>query len=70
MPYRYFSDEEHLSDWLQAEKDPETFKRFLDTYIYSCRDFYEYLARCGGIDRIVELRRREYMIRDPEGGAR
>lgn len=62
MPYRYFSDEDHLKQWLEAEEDPEKFRAFLDKYIYGTKDFYEYLELCGGIERIVELRRKEYMI--------
>jgi glutaconate CoA-transferase subunit A len=62
MPNRYFSDEEHLREWLAAEKDPETFKAFLDKYIYGTRDFYEYLELCGGINRIIALRREELML--------
>ena len=27
MPGEYFSDEDHLKEWLAAEKDPETFKK-------------------------------------------
>jgi len=28
MPYEYYSDEEHLEEWMQAEEDPETYKNF------------------------------------------
>lgn len=59
MPYRYFSDEDHLKEWLDAEKDPETFKTFIDKYIYGTKDFYEYFNLCGGLARINELRRQE-----------
>ncbi len=31
MPYEYFSDEEHLRQWLSVEKDPATFQEFLNT---------------------------------------
>jgi glutaconate CoA-transferase subunit A len=62
MPYRYFSDEEHLKAWLDAEKDEPTFDAFLDKYIYGTKDFYEYLNLCGGIPRINELRRQELML--------
>src|SRR5207249_1200836 len=31
MPYEYFSDEAHLRHWLEAEKDLDTFRQFLDT---------------------------------------
>jgi glutaconate CoA-transferase subunit A len=59
MPGHYFSDEEHLSAWLKAEKDPEAFADFLDTYIYSCNDFADYLEKCGGQERLNELYRQE-----------
>ncbi|MCB2225878.1 MAG: hypothetical protein KQH53_04300 [Desulfarculaceae bacterium] len=59
MPYEYFSDEDHLREWLTAEKDPEEFARFLDKYIYQVADFNEYLQLCGGLDRLRELREME-----------
>jgi len=65
MPYRYFSDEEHLKEWLEVEEEPERFRAFLDKYIYGTADFYEYLERCGGVERIVRLRRKEYLISEP-----
>ncbi len=62
MPYEYFSDEDHLKLWLEVEKDPEEFKKFLDKYIYGTKDFNEYLELCGGIERINELRAQEKLI--------
>jgi glutaconate CoA-transferase subunit A len=56
MPGLYYSDERHLGEWLEAEKDPEAFRNFLDHYIYSSRTFEEYLEKCGGRRRIEELR--------------
>jgi glutaconate CoA-transferase subunit A len=56
MPYEYFSDEEHLAEWLEAEKDVETFKAFLDKYIYGTKNFEEYLALKGGEKHMAELR--------------
>ena len=29
MPYCYFSDEEHIKEWLKVEENPEEFKKFL-----------------------------------------
>src|SRR6059058_6381235 len=57
MAYEYFSDEKHLCQWLQAEKDLNEFRKFLDTYIYGVKSFAEYLQRCGGLERLQELRR-------------
>jgi glutaconate CoA-transferase, subunit A len=56
MAYEYFSDEEHLSKWMQVEKDPEEFAKFLDKYIYNVSTFDEYLELCGGLARMKELR--------------
>jgi glutaconate CoA-transferase subunit A len=62
MPYEYFSDEAHLRAWLEAEKDENEFKKFLETYIYGTRDFGEYLQLCGGLRRMQELRRQEFLL--------
>jgi glutaconate CoA-transferase subunit A len=59
MPYEYFSDEAHLCQWLESEADIDRFREFLDKYVYSARDFTEYLQRCGGLARLQELRRQE-----------
>jgi len=61
MPYEYFSDEEHLREWLAADSRPETLRPFLDKYIYGTRDFAEYLELCGGEERMAELRRLELL---------
>ena len=56
MPYEYFSDEEHLKEWLRVEKDPDDLKRFLDRQIYGTKNFYEYLELNGGIEKMKKLR--------------
>src|SRR5947209_5073725 len=43
MPYEYFSDEQHLRHWLEAERDPEGFACFLDEYLFGVKDFNDYL---------------------------
>ncbi len=62
MPYLYFSDEDHLAEWLRVEKDLGELEKFLDHYIYGVSNFEEYLERCGGLKRIEELRKLEHMI--------
>ncbi len=64
MPYEYYSDERHLREWLEAEEDEERFRAFLDRYIYGVTDFMEYLERCGGIERLRQLRAEEFCLRD------
>jgi glutaconate CoA-transferase subunit A len=65
MPYEYFSDEEHLREWLAAEEDPQTFRKFLDKYIYGTRDFNEYLELSGGIEKLRRLRALEFLVERP-----
>ena len=59
MAYEYFSDEEHLKEWMQVEKDPEEFKDFLDRNIYNCNTHFDYLRINGGMEKMWELRRQE-----------
>jgi len=62
MPGEYFSDESHLRTWLTVEKDLEGFKRFLDEHIFNVTDFDGYLATCGGLPRLRELRAQEFLL--------
>jgi glutaconate CoA-transferase, subunit A len=62
MPYEYYSDEEHIGQWLEVEKDLEGFKKFLDKYIFGVKDFAGYLHLCGGLPRLQELRRQEFLL--------
>ena len=64
MPYEYFSDEEHLKAWLAAEKNESTYLDFIEKYILSVDDFYGYIDACGGLPRMQELRRQEFLIGD------
>lgn len=59
MPYEYFSDEEHLRQWLEVEEDVNAFRAFLDRYILGVANFAEYLERCGGLARLQQLRQQE-----------
>jgi glutaconate CoA-transferase subunit A len=62
MPGEYFSDEDHLREWLRVEKDEVEFAAFLKRHIYDTPDFGGYLALCGGLERMKELRARELML--------
>ena len=62
MPYEYFSDEEHLREWLETEKDVEAFEKFLEKNIYSCKTHFDYIRKNGGIERMWELRAKELMV--------
>ncbi|PIR16598.1 MAG: glutaconate CoA-transferase [Deltaproteobacteria bacterium CG11_big_fil_rev_8_21_14_0_20_49_13] len=62
MAYEYFSDEEHIKEWLDIEEDPEDFKKFLQKNIYGVKDFNEYLNLHGGLKKMQELRDKECLI--------
>ena len=62
MPGEYFSDEDHLRLWLEAERDPAAFRQFLDDHIFGVKDFADYLAACGGLRRLQQLRQREFLL--------
>jgi glutaconate CoA-transferase subunit A len=63
MPYEYTSDEDHLAEWVEAEKDAQAFETFIDKYIYGTRDFSEYLELAAGKQRLAELRAGEPLKR-------
>ncbi|MBS3943531.1 MAG: CoA transferase subunit A [Dethiobacter sp.] len=62
MAYEYYSDEEHLQEWLQADQSPETLDQFLQRNIYGVKDFGGYLEINGGMDRMARLRRQETLL--------
>ncbi len=62
MPYEYFSDEEHIGEWLTVEKDPEAFEAFLKRNIYDCPSFFHYIEQNGGFKKMQELRAKELLL--------
>lgn len=62
MPGEYFSDEEHLKEWLTVERDPEAFAAFLEKNIYSSKDFYAYIEKNGGLAKLQALREQERFL--------
>ena len=62
MPGEYFSDEEHLQQWLKVESDEAEFGSFLQDYIYGLSDFDAYLQHCGGMRRMSALRAQELLL--------
>jgi glutaconate CoA-transferase subunit A len=59
MPYEYYSDEQHLREWLMVERDFEDYLEFVNKLIFDTTEFEEYLDRCGGTARMDELRKQE-----------
>lgn len=65
MPYCYYSDEEHLRGWLEAESDSDRYRAWLERYIFGVRDFPAYLEQCGGLNRLRDLHSKEFMLDHP-----
>jgi len=51
-----------LRTWLTAEKEMDAYLRFLDDHILGVPDFDAYLAKCGGLPRLRELRAQEFLL--------
>lgn len=62
MPGEYYSDEEHIAEWLKKEKNPEEFAAFIRKNILETKDFYEYLQINGGIQKIQKLHQTEHLL--------
>jgi glutaconate CoA-transferase, subunit A len=54
MCYHYERDEEHLQQWAEVSKQPETTQAYLDKYIYGVKDHQGYLDLIGH-DRLKYL---------------
>jgi len=61
MPLLYYSDEEHMAEWLSLSRTEDGVKRYLDKYIYPVGDFAEYITLVGGEEKMEYLRRLEWL---------
>ncbi len=62
MPGEYFSDEDHLKEWLQAETNPDAFRAFVNRNIYECKNHEDYINCNGGLEKIKQLRKKELLL--------
>jgi glutaconate CoA-transferase subunit A len=60
MPYLYFFDEEHISEWLELSKTPEGTETYFKRYVFGVSDFEEYLDHIGGLRKLHHLRQVEH----------
>jgi len=66
MPYMYFFDEEHLSEWLEAAKTDDGVQEYLDRYVYGADSFGRYIKLVGGKKKMDFLRKVENMTARPK----
>jgi glutaconate CoA-transferase subunit A len=52
----YDYDADHLRLYVEHAKEPKRFQEYLDKFVLSCRDHWEYLEKLGGHRRMMELR--------------
>lgn len=52
----YDYDAEHIKAYVQATETRESFRAYLDRYVYGVSDHWEYLERVGGMKRLSALR--------------
>jgi acyl CoA:acetate/3-ketoacid CoA transferase alpha subunit len=54
--YRVYDyDAEQIQAYVEATRTPESFRLYLDQYVYGVRDHWEYLERVGGLQRLSSL---------------
>lgn len=61
MPYLYYSDEEHMAEWLKLSKTDDGVRQYFEKYVKGTDDFNEYLKRIGGARKLKYLQQLEYL---------
>ena len=64
MPGLYYSDEDHMAEWLQMSRTEEGVKEYLNKYVYSVEEFSEYVKLVGGEEKMEQLKRIE-LLQEP-----
>ena len=60
----YSFDEVHWQEWLDASTKEEAVKDYLEKYVYSSNDFYDYLEKVGGVRTLHQLEKIENKLCD------
>jgi acyl CoA:acetate/3-ketoacid CoA transferase alpha subunit len=61
MPYLYYSDEDHMAEWLRLSKTEQGTQQYFDKYVHGVKDFSQYLELIGGQKKLNQLRRIEHL---------
>ncbi len=56
MPSLYYSDEEHIGEWLKMSKSDAGVEQYFRKYVHGAKDFGEYLELVGGRKKMEHLR--------------
>lgn len=55
----YYSDEEHMAEWLRLSRSDEGVEEYLERYVFGVEDFGEYVELVGGREKMEYLARLE-----------
>jgi glutaconate CoA-transferase subunit A len=58
VPGLYDADFEHMTEFFKAERDPAAMEKYLDKYVYRCKNHQEYLEKIGK-SKLEELKKKE-----------
>jgi 3-oxoacid CoA-transferase subunit A/glutaconate CoA-transferase subunit A len=61
MPRLYYSDEDHIAEWLKLSKTEEGTAQYLDKYVFGVKNFDEYLELVGGMAKMRRLEDIEHL---------
>jgi len=61
MPYLYYSDEDHMAEWLRLSKTEQGAQQYFDKYVHGVKDFSQYLELIGGKKKLNQLQRIEHL---------
>ena len=59
MPGMYYSDEEHMAEWLSLSRSDKGVKEYLDKYVYGVKTHEEYIELVGGQRKLDYLEKLE-----------
>jgi len=65
MPGKYYYDEEHIAQWLEASRTSKGTEEYLKKYVFDATDFFEYLRLVGGVRKLDYMTRVENMRSEP-----
>ncbi|AKH97334.1 CoA transferase subunit A [Halanaeroarchaeum sulfurireducens] len=66
LPYNYYYDDHHLSEWIDMTEDEEGVEEYLEEYVHGVDSWYEYLEKIGGVEKLMSLERIENYQEKPE----
>ena len=61
MPDLYYSDEEHMAEWLKLSRSDEGVQEYMDKYVFGVENQAEYIELIGGEEKMKYLWRLEHL---------